>query len=103
MSSTGRDDEGIVTQDDNTIDDGNYSLDASYTDTDPADAHAQTIEVMRRADAILVANGRGTREEKSANRCCRFKEELNGDLTDEEEEGGPRRGGMNAEESLPPA
>jgi len=104
MSSTGRVDKGVVTQDDNTIDDGNDSLDASYmTDTDPADLRAQTIEVMRRAGAILEANGRGTREERAANRRCRFEEELNGDLTDEEVEGGPRREGMNAEESLPPA
>lgn len=29
--------------------------------------------------------------------------ELNGDLMDKEVEGGPRREGMNAEESLPPA
>ena len=104
MSSTGRVDEGVVTQDDNTIDDGNDSLDASYmTDTDPADLRAQTIEVMRRAGAILEANGRGTREERAANRRRQFEEELNGDLTDEEVEGDPRREGMNAEESLPPA
>ena len=102
MSSAGRVNEGVVTQDDNTID--NRNDDASYmTDTDPADVHAQTIEVMRRAGAILEANGRGTREERAANRCRRFEEELNGDLTDVEEEGGPRRGGVNAEESLPPA
>jgi hypothetical protein len=31
MSSTGRVDEGVVTQDDNTIDDGNDSLDAMGT------------------------------------------------------------------------
>ncbi len=63
------------------------------TNTDPADVRAQTIEVMRRASAILEANGRGTREERAANRRCRFEEELNGDLTDVEEEGGPQRGG----------
>jgi uncharacterized coiled-coil protein SlyX len=104
MSSTGRVDEGVVTQDDNTIEDGNDSLDASYmTDTDPADLRAQTIEVMRRAGAILEANGLGTREERAANRRRQFEEELNGDLTDKEVEGGPRREGMNAEESLPPA
>ncbi len=86
MSSTGRVDEGVVTQDDNTIDDGND--DASYmTDTDPADLRAQTIEVMRRAGAILEANGRGNREERPANCRRQFEEELNGDLTDEEVEG----------------
>ena len=101
MSSAGRVNEGVVTQDDNTID--NRNDDASYmTDTDPADVHAQTIEVMRRAGAILEANGRGTREERAANCRCRFEEELNGDLTDVEEEGGPRRGGMNAEEREKP-
>ena len=99
MSLTGRVDEGVVTQDDNTIDDGND--DASYANTDPANVRHQTIEVMRRADAILVANGRGTREERAANRRRRFEEELNGGLTDDEEEGEPRREGMNAEESLP--
>jgi hypothetical protein len=102
MSLTGRVDEGVVTQDDNTIDDGND--DASYmTDTDPADLRAQTIEVMRRAGAILEENGRGNQEERAANHRRQFEEELNGNLTDEEVEGGPRREGMNAEESLPPA
>ena len=92
MSSAGCVNEGVVTQDDNTIDSGND--DASYmTDTDPADVRAQTIEVMRRASAILEANGRGTREKRTANHCRWFEEELNGDLTDLEEEGGPRRGG----------
>ena len=70
---------------------------------DPADVRAETIAVVRRADAILMANGRGTREERAAGRCCRFEEGLNGDLTDDEEEGDPRREGMNTEESLPAA
>ena len=73
------------------------------TDTDPADLRAQTIEVIRRAGAILKENGRGNQEERAANLRHQFEEELNGDLTDEEVEGGPRREGMNAEESLPPA
>jgi hypothetical protein len=78
MSFAGHVNKGVVTQDNNSIDNGND--DASYmTDTDPADVHAQTIEVMRRAGAILEANGRGTREERAANRRRRFEEELNGD------------------------
>ena len=78
MSFAGHVNKGVVTQDNNSIDNGND--DASYmTDTDPADVRAQTIEVMRRAGAILEANGRGTREERAANRRRRFEEELNGD------------------------
>ena len=87
MSFVGRVDKGVVPQDNNSIDNGND--DASYmTDTDPADVHAQTIKVMRRAGAILEANGRGTQEERATNRCRGFEEELNGDMTDVEEEGG---------------
>ncbi len=53
-------DERVVTQDDTTINDGNDSLDASYmTDTDP-DVCAGTIVAIRRANDILVANGRGS-------------------------------------------
>ena len=70
---------------------------------DPADVRAETIAVVRRADAILMANGRGTREERASGHCRQFEEGLNGDLTDDEEEGDPRREGMNTEESLPAA
>jgi hypothetical protein len=103
MSSAGRVDEGVVTQDDTTIDDGNDSLDAGYmTDTDP-DVRAGTIAAMRRADEILVANGRGSRAERAVECTRRFKDELNGNGTDGEEEGGPRRGRMNVGESVPVA
>ena len=92
MFATSRVDEGVVTQDDNTIDDGND--DASImTDTDPADVlRAETIAAMRRADAISVANGRGTREERAAYRLCILEKGLTGDLTDDDEEGGVHGG-----------
>jgi hypothetical protein len=65
MSSAGRVDKGVVTQDYTTIDDGNDSLDAGYmTDMDP-DVRAGTIAAMRRADKILVANGRGSRAKRA--------------------------------------
>jgi hypothetical protein len=100
MSSAGRVDEGVVTQDDTTIDDGNDSLDAGYrTDTDP-DVRAGTIAAMRRADEILVANGRGSRAKRAVERTRRFEDELNGNGTDGEEEEGPRRGRMNVGESV---
>ena len=70
-------DKGVVTQDNTTINDGNDSLDAGYmTDTDP-DVRAGTIAAMRRADEILVANGRGSRDERAAERIRRFEDELN--------------------------
>jgi hypothetical protein len=103
MSLAGRVDKGVVTQDDTTIDDGNYSLDAGYmTDTDP-DVRAGTIAAMRRADEILVANGHGSHAEGAVERTRRFKDELNGNGMDGEEEGGPRRGRMNVGESVPVA
>jgi hypothetical protein len=59
MSSTGRIEEGMVTQDDTTIDDGNDNL-GYLMDTDP-EIRAELIRVLRMADALLVTNGRGTR------------------------------------------
>ena len=100
MSSTGRVEEGFVTQEESTLDDGNNSLDASFSIDTDTDVRAATIAVMSRADAILVANGRGTREERIAARRQRLEAELNGDTTDEEEEGRPSMGGG---ESLPAA
>jgi hypothetical protein len=103
MSLAGRVDEGVVTQDDTTINDGNDSLDAGYmTDTDP-DVRAGTIAAMRRADEILVANGCGSCAERAVERICQFKGELNGNWVDGDEEGGPRRGGVNVGESVPMA
>ena len=105
MSLAGRIDEGVVTQDDTTINDGNDSLDAGYTSyTEDPDVRAGTIAVLRRADEILVANGRGSRAERAVERTCRFEDDLNGNGTDgEEEEEGPRRGRMNVEASVPVA
>ena len=51
----------------------------------------------------MVANGRGSRAEQAAERICQFEDELNGNGTDGEEEGGPRRGRMNVGESVPVA
>ncbi len=86
MSSTGRVDEGIVTQDDATLDGGNDDL-GYLTDTDP-EIRAGTIEAMRRADVVLRANGRGTRAERRAARRRGMEEDdLNGETEEEEEEG----------------
>jgi hypothetical protein len=100
MYLAGRVDEGVVTQDNTTIDNGNDSLDAGYmTDTDP-DVRAGTIAAMRIADEILVAIGRGSRAKQAVEHTRRFKDELNGNRTDGEEEGGPRRGRMSVGESV---
>ncbi len=81
MSLASRVDEGVVTQDDTTINDGNDSLDAGYTSymEDP-DVRAGTIAVLRRADEILVANGRGSCAKRAVERTRRFKDDLNGTL-----------------------
>jgi hypothetical protein len=63
MSSTGRVNEGFATQEESTFDNGNNSLDASFLFDTDTDVRAATIAVMSRANAILVANGRGTRKE----------------------------------------
>ncbi len=49
MSSTGRVDEGFVTQEESTLDDGNYSLDASFSFDADTDVRAETMAVMSRA------------------------------------------------------
>jgi hypothetical protein len=54
---TGRVDEGMVTQDDTMIDDGNDDL-GYLTNTDP-EIRAELIRVLRMVDAFLVANCRG--------------------------------------------
>ncbi len=58
MSSTGHIDEGVVTQDDTTLDGGNDNL-GYLTDMGPK-ILAGTIKAMRRADIVLRVNGRGT-------------------------------------------
>jgi hypothetical protein len=58
MSLTGRVDEGMVTQDNTTIYDGNDDLEY-LTDTEP-EIRAKSIRVLRMADALLVDNGCGT-------------------------------------------
>ncbi len=58
MSLTGRIDEGVVIQDNATLDGGNDDL-GYLTDTNP-EIRAGTIEAMRKADVVLRANGRGT-------------------------------------------
>jgi hypothetical protein len=50
-----------------------------------------------------VANRRGSRAEQAVERTSQFEDELNGNGTDGEEEGGPRRGSMNVGESVPVA
>jgi hypothetical protein len=69
-----------------------------------SDIHAGTITAMRRADEISVANGRKSCAKQAAECICQFKDELNGNGTVREEEGGPWRGrGMNVGESVPVA
>jgi hypothetical protein len=82
MSSTGRVDEGMVTHDDTTIDDGNDDL-GYLTDTYP-EIRAESIRVLRMADALLVANGRGTRAERQAARRRELVDDLNGGMEEEE-------------------
>jgi hypothetical protein len=63
MSPAGCVDEGVVTQDDTTINDGNDSLDAGYmTDTDPdvraggGDADGNTARQRRRPDCRALSS-----------------------------------------------
>jgi hypothetical protein len=56
----------MVTQDNTTIDDSNDDV-GYLTDTDP-EIRAESIRVLRMVDALLVANGRGTRAERQAAR-----------------------------------
>ncbi len=58
MSLTGHIDEGVVTQDDATLDGGNVDL-GYLTNADP-EIHAGMIKAMRRVDVVLCANGHGT-------------------------------------------
>jgi hypothetical protein len=92
MSLTGRVDERMVTHDDTTIDDGNDNL-GYLTDTDQ-EIHAKSIWVLRMADALLVANGHGTRAKRQA--VCRreLEDDLNGGMEEEE------WGGRNADEGV---
>jgi hypothetical protein len=97
MSSTGRIDEGVFTQEDATLDGGNDDL-GYLTGTDP-EIRAGMIEAMRRADVVLRANGHGTRAERHAARRRGMEEDdLNGETEEEEEEEG--WGGRDAHEGV---
>ena len=70
MSAAGHADTGNVTQDDDTQanDDYDDGLDDGHqTDTD-SEVRAESIRALRRADQILIANGRGSRAERKAAR-----------------------------------
>jgi hypothetical protein len=92
MSSTGRVDKGMVTHDDTTIDEGNDNL-GYLMDTDP-EIRAELIRVLRMADALLVANGCGTRAKRQAVHRCELEDDLNGGMEEEE------WGGRNADEGV---
>jgi hypothetical protein len=92
MALTGRINKGMVTQDDTTIDDGNDNL-GYLMDTDP-EIRAESIRVLRMADALLVANGHGTRAERQAACRCELEDDLNGGMDEEE------WGGRNADEGV---
>ena len=80
----------MVTQDNTTIDDSNDDV-GYLTDTDP-EIRAELIRVLRMADALLGANGRGTRAECQAARHHKLVDDLNGGMEEEE------WGGRNADE-----
>jgi hypothetical protein len=82
----------MVTQDDTMIDDGNDDL-GYLTNTDP-EIHAKSIRVLRMADALLVANGRGTHAKCQAARRCELEDDLNGGMEEAE------WGGRNADEGV---
>ncbi len=70
MSAAGHTDAGNVTQDDDTQADDDYDdgLDNGHqTDTD-SKVQAESMRALRRADQILIANGRGSWEERKAAR-----------------------------------
>jgi hypothetical protein len=92
MSLTGCIDKGMVTHDNTTIDDGNDNL-GYLTDTDP-EIHAESIQVLRMADALLVANGCGTCAECQAARHCELEDDLNRGMKEEE------WGGRNADKGV---
>jgi hypothetical protein len=82
MPLTSRIDEGMVTQDSTTIDDGNDNL-GYLTDTDP-EIRAELFRVLRMVDALLVANGRGTCSKCQAAHHCELEDDLNGGMEEEE-------------------
>ena len=96
MSSTRRINEGVVSQVDATSDGASDDL-GFPTDRDPA-IRAGTIEAMTRADVILISAGRGTREERQAERCRRWEEDIDSEVERREE----RRGGNDAYERMVP-
>ena len=64
---------GNVTQDDDTLD-GNNSLDDGHeTDTD-GNVRLGSFDALIMADRILMANGRGTRQERRAARDARARQ-----------------------------
>ena len=70
MSAAGHADVGSVTQDDdmqanNDYDDG---LDDGHQTVTDSKVRAESIRALRRADQILIANGRGSWEERKAAR-----------------------------------
>ena len=70
MSAAGHADAGNVTQDDDTQADDDYDdglVDGHQTDTD-SEVQAESIRALRRADQILIVNGRCSRAERKAAR-----------------------------------
>ena len=70
VSAAGHADAGNVTQDDDTQADDDYDEgleDGHQTDTD-SEVQAESIRALRRADQILIVNGRGSRAERKAAR-----------------------------------
>jgi hypothetical protein len=97
MSSTGRINKGVVTQDDATLDGGNDNL-GCLTNTDP-EIRACMINAMMRADVVLCVNGRGTQAEDCAAHRHRLEEDdLNREMEEEEEEEGG--GGRDVHEGV---
>jgi hypothetical protein len=72
MYLTGRVNKGMGTQDNTRIDDGNDDL-GYLTDTDP-EIRAESIRVLRMADALLVANGCGTCAKRQAAHHCKLED-----------------------------
>ena len=70
MSAAGHANAGNVTQDDDmqADDDYNDDLDDGHQTNTDSKVRAELIRALRRADQILIVNGRGSRVERQAAR-----------------------------------
>ena len=83
---------GNVTQDDDTFD-GNNSLGGGYETNADRNVRLGSFDALKMADQILVANGRGTQQERRAARDAGARQKEEEEEEEEEVVGGGEGGG----------